>query len=241
MQKTKKSKQDKSEQNAGKLRVPMLDSEAAISAATHLSSEEKEIAIENLKKMPPNNAWYLLNHNPKLVAIIMKWGMGIMELCDDVPGIPGKPGQTMAFEVARFLDSPWLASVMARNAAAAGEVGGFLNSQLGVINHPDSPLWTDEQRLALKFARACLENTMTDELFEQARELWGEQKVMGYIAMLTWDIVFALMVNACGMPPTDAAGAEAVTPEESAIFRKWWTEVLDHTLSFWKSASPFGR
>lgn len=223
------------------LRLPLLDSAAAIAAAPNLTAEEKEMAIGNLNRCPPNDAWYLLNHEPKLVAVMQIWGTCFMELLDDAPGIPGKPGQWMAFEAARFMNCEFMAAILSTSAVNTGEVCGNHNAQLGILDFPDSKLWTDQQRLAIKFARAVLEGSVSDDLYAEAVEAWGEKKIMSYILMLGWDMIWAMLANTFNLTSLHgAAGQGGVTPKEGAAFRAWWPKNLNHMLEFWRAEQPFG-
>ncbi|MBT8342084.1 MAG: hypothetical protein KJP07_18930 [Desulfatitalea sp.] len=242
MEETKTSKHGISVPRTGKLRVPMLDNEPAINAAAHLSADEKERAIENLVKYPPNNTWGVMNNDPKLAAVTLSWGCAIFELIGDASGIPGGPVWLICLEVARATNNEMLAANMINMSVLVGEMRDFRMQQLGMLAYPDSEVWTDEQRLTLKFTRAVLENKVTDELFEQAREAWGEQNILRRIGVIAWAQFFAYVYNACNhhfVAGTEDQGQP--TPEEGMAFQQWFKDNLANTLSFFSSSKQFGK
>lgn len=42
-----------------------------------------------------------------------------------------------------------------------------------MIDFPDADIYSPEERLAIRFSKAVLDNTMTDEIFSEAVERWG--------------------------------------------------------------------
>ena len=97
-------------------------------------------------------------------------------------------------------------------------------TKLELIDHPNSPVWTPEQSLMIRFTNAALDtDTMTDELFEEARAAWGENKILLY---LTWIGYVDSVVRIC-----DVAGLDyhlAMNPPPGAITR----EEIERTVNF---------
>ncbi|MBT8339660.1 MAG: hypothetical protein HKP58_07780, partial [Desulfatitalea sp.] len=46
--------------------------------------------------------------------------------------------------------------------------------KVGMIRHPESSVWDDEERLVLQFTYAVMRRQMTDEIWNRAMAAWGE-------------------------------------------------------------------
>ena len=71
--------------------------------------------------------------------------------------------------------------------------------KLIMLEDPKSEVWTYEDRMAPKFTKACFDNTITDELFEQARSTWGEQKLLRHISLIGFVLYWAILGNVLDM------------------------------------------
>jgi hypothetical protein len=72
-------------------------------------------------------------------------------------------------------------SIMAGNGTDAP---GFKAHHYNLMDFPESEVWSPEQRLMLKYTRALLDNTMTDELWADAVEAWGVKMCLRYIQLV---------------------------------------------------------
>ena len=72
-------------------------------------------------------------------------------------------------------------SIQAGNGTS---VPGFKPHHYALMQFPESEVWSDEQRLMLRWSRAVIDNTMTDELWADAVKAWGEKMTLRYIQFL---------------------------------------------------------
>lgn len=187
------------EAQAGKPRLPFVKTPADVEALTHLSAEEKVWALENLKKIPLSDGWSLMGSDPELQAfmhLMERQGGALLE--GDFQIIPFGPMNLISLEVFRRSGNDYEQALF--NALTAAEIGQFklgneAYMKLGMLESPDSMIWSEEERLAIKFTDAVLDNEMTDELFEQARTAWGEQKLLRHFYWLSYVKTWSMLCN----------------------------------------------
>ncbi len=206
--------------NADKFRLPVIKTPADVEKLTHLDAEEKALALENLKKIPPTDGWYILGSDPDTQAFWQIWERQLTSLLyPDMQAIPFSPMNLITLEVARHSGNDYLIGLIRQVTAVT--IADFKKpydnyTKLAMLEYPDSDIWTVEERLALKFTRACLENTMTDELFAQARETWGDKMVLRYISWIGYVYQWAILENVLGMrfePQSMSFPSGAMSPE----------------------------
>ncbi|MBT8340498.1 MAG: hypothetical protein HKP58_01880 [Desulfatitalea sp.] len=233
-----------SQQTKG-IRLPMVRTDADIDALSHLNSEEKAAAKENQRRVPPSDGWYLLGHDPELQAIsrideIASIGL----LKPDTQMVPFGPMNLICIEVGRHMGADWMAIGMSTIAINMAKVmKRDLNpAKLAVIENPDSNIWTDEERLTLKFTRACLTNTMTDEVFAQARETWGEKRLLRIIRWISYVHFWAMVQNACNLKwePTERFQEQADIPPDPEVRLDLDPKVMEGLRSLWASMPKMG-
>lgn len=225
-----------------RLTAPRTEEE--IQALGHLSAEEKAAAVANLKKVPPSDGWFLLGNDPDFQGFYHIVERGILSLLK--PEFQGEPGgllNLICLEVARYIRCEWQGGIMATvTAGATGrwEKEDFDYAQLAMLDYPDSKLWTEKQRLILKYTRACLENSMTDELFNQARDTWGEKKMLRLIAWMGYTHTWAMIVNTCNLSwwegPKPPVGE--ITPEMVKMFQAQIGKTWDGLQDLWNDETP---
>ncbi len=185
--------------------------------APHLTDEERRIAAINMTKIPPTEQYCALENDPELAAF---WRMTEMEVSELL-----KPDfQMMPFSEMNLLTLvvTMRSGVEAQAALFAAYTGSSVGSwgmttidaaKLGLINFPDSEVWTPAERLTIKFANALLDYDMPEELWSEALETWGPQKTLRYITWLNV-VNFWCMFTACNK---DIKFNPALTPPVGAV------------------------
>ena len=224
------------------LAFPMMDSPEAINAADWLSDAEKEMAIGNIDKIARSDGFWLLNNHPELARTFFGLGYQIFAACGDGPVVPGKAGQVLHMEVARLLNCEFLLGTM-NSAAAKQAVSGFHPMMIGMVSEPDSPMWSEEQRMGIKFARALVQNNLTPELREEAIEMWGPQGVLAYTALTAWAWFWSTMTNALGLKWEHGASDQLENIGGSDIVEasKFFGTHVKAMKKYWDEAKPFGK
>ena len=75
----------------------------------------------------------------------------------------------------------------------------FKPHHLQLMDFPESEVWNDDQRLMLKFAKAVLDNTMTDELWKEAVDAWNPKMCVRYIHVINFFLGAAIMNRTLGV------------------------------------------
>ncbi|MBT8338383.1 MAG: hypothetical protein KJP07_00075 [Desulfatitalea sp.] len=204
----------------GEFRLPIINTPADVEALSHLNKEEKALGLENLKKVPHTDGWFILGSDPDIQAFwqIMERNLTSL-LYPDFQGIPFGPMNLITLEVARHSGNDYLIGLLRQcTAVAIGDskmpFGAY--TKLSLLEYPDSAVWNNEERMTLKFTRACLENAMTDELFEQALETWGEKKLLRLISWLAFVNQWAILENVLDMkfvPETMSLPSGSMSPK----------------------------
>lgn len=211
------------------IRLPLIHTAADIDALPHLSSEEKTLAKENLGKVAPSDGWFLLGHDPVGQAIWQLVELGIVKFIEpDSQAIPGSPMNVICFEVGRHIGCEWTNGLMAVITTAVQGMfkkPDWNHAKLALIAFPDAKAWTDQQRVSIKFARACLTNTMTDEVFNETREIFGEKKILRYILWIGYVHAWAMIQNACNLTyfsetKPSPSTMTSITPEQVGAIRQ---------------------
>ncbi|MBT8342535.1 MAG: hypothetical protein HKP58_06035 [Desulfatitalea sp.] len=199
------------------IRLPILRTHADIDASSHLTEEEKAMAKDNLTRVPPSDGWYMLENDPEMQALANIHENGLIGLLDpDFQGIKGGPMNLVCLELARLTGCEWMASFLAKIGMTSPlSSDDWDPAQLAVLSFPDSKLWSENQRLALKFIGACYNHAMTDELFEQARKAWGEKRVLRFIFFIGYVNTWAMVENACNLTFTPVSSEAKVAANET--------------------------
>ncbi|MBT8342100.1 MAG: hypothetical protein HKP58_14395 [Desulfatitalea sp.] len=231
--------------NPMKTRLPIVKTPADVAALTNLSKEEKEMALVNLKKVPLSDGWALLGSDPELQAFMHIIEQQSTALLDgDFQGAPFSPMNLVTLAVVKHTGNDYMDGLF--SALTAVEIGQYKLSKdeymkLGVLDNPDSCLWNDEERLSLKFASAVLNNTMTDELFEQARTTWGEQKLLRLFFWMsfahTWGMLNNMM-NIKLLPEMVQQMKQGLPPEAVAMLVGKYQKTRTDLKAFWDENIP---
>ena len=173
-------------------RVRLLHKPADWEDLNHLSDSEKDLAgkvlvnyLEHFGTEAPHWTSALLN-DPELYVATAGGTQAIRKLLDDAyladdPQVRGPVADLM------------YVSIMKHRGCQQG-METYIENYLGrdtydprktvLIDFPDSDVFSPEERLAIKFSKAVLENTMTDEIFNEALERWGIKMTLRYIAFI---------------------------------------------------------
>lgn len=230
----------------GKFRLPVIKTPADVEGLTHLNAEEKALALENLRKVPPTDGWLILASDPDTQAFWQLWERELTALLyPDMQAVPFSPMNLITLEVARHSGNDYLIGILRQVTAvsiADYDKPHSYYTKLALLEYPDSEVWTDEERMTLKFTRACLENTMTDELFEQARKAWGDQMILRYISWVGYVNQWAILENVLGMrfePATMNFPKGAMSPAVIDAITKKIEPTKQEFRNFWRTQFEF--
>lgn len=166
-----------------------------IDSIPYFDADEKQLAVEKLLRSVRkygNQATITVAtgiHDPRGAMATARYGDVLSELMID-----GKPetrhviGGTvlnlLVLTVMKHCKDESLIGSLARGGAGLAkgyEVKGFKRHHLMMMEYPDSEVWSKEQRLMLLWARAVLDDKMTDELWQEAVDTWGVKMCMRYL------------------------------------------------------------
>jgi hypothetical protein len=166
-----------------------------IDSIPYFDEEERQLAVQKLLRSIRkygNQATITVAtgiHDPKGAMATAHYGDVLGDLVID-----GKPetrhviGGTLlnllVITVMKHCGDESLLGSLARGGAGLAkgyEVEGFKRHHLMLMDFPNSEVWSREQRLMLLYARAVLDGTMTDELWQDAVRTWGVKMCLRYI------------------------------------------------------------
>ncbi|MBT8340683.1 MAG: hypothetical protein HKP58_11255 [Desulfatitalea sp.] len=187
-----------------KARMKVIHEEKDINALSHLSAQEKALAKKNLPKVWPSDGMYMMGNDPELqVAFSLSERAAEALLAPDSQMFPYTTMNLICAVTARLTKCEWfmhgwtVVTSAAVNAWEGEDVGRDQHYfQLGMLEFPDAKCWSAEQSLTIRFNEACLEYRMTDELYNEAKEMWGEKKLLRIIYFIGFVQTTLMMVNA---------------------------------------------
>ncbi len=202
-------------------RLPRIRTPADVESLTYLDEEERALALGNLKRIPLSDGWAIVGNDPELQAFWHLMEREYIALSEgDMQAIPFGHMNLMAMETARLAGSDYIFGLFSALTVRQLEPMNMPAQdarKLAVLDFPDSELWNDDERLILKFTKATVQNTMTDELFEQSLAAWGEQKLLRSIGWIAFVNMHSMVANVTGMkfypemlPPGRGAPPELV-------------------------------
>ena len=210
-------------------RIRLVRKAADLDGLAHLDDEEKALGralidvVEGSYNAPITNTVGMWLNDPKFEkAYHFQYHQRLVDLCKELQADPDatgtyvRPGTVMHLlflSVAKHFHWTW---GMGALATIAPMMEGFDAEQVFMLDFPESEVWTEEQRVALIFAKAVLTLSVTDELMEQALELWGVKLTIRYIGLigsLSSQALFMSAFNVAGRW-NDAAGSEAIIVNE---------------------------
>jgi hypothetical protein len=188
-------------------RMRLVHKPADYEDLNHLSESEKELAgkvlvnyLEHFGTEAPHWTSALLN-DPELYVAVTGGTQAIRKLLDDAyladdPQVRGPVADLM------------YVNIMKHHRCQQG-METYIENYVGretydprktvLIDFPDSDVFSPEERLAIKFSKAVLENTMTDELFDEALERWGVKMTLRYISFIGEYLKSTLILDTLGL------------------------------------------
>lgn len=172
-------------------RVKPLFSKADIDAADHLTPEEKEAAskrlLSSLNKFGRQPTLTVAANDPDGALASGRAMDDLYALADNFGQRRHTRGGSLLnllnFMVFKHTGDECLFGGLARYTRDR-RVPGFKSHHIAMLDYPDSEVWTPDQRLMLRYAKAVLDNTMTDELWDEAVKAWGIKMCMRYISFM---------------------------------------------------------
>lgn len=188
---------------ASKFRLPIIKTPEDVDALTHLSDEEKAMAKDNLKKVPPSDGWWILGNDPEMQAF---WALVEREstalLYPDTQMYAFSPMNLLTLAVAKRSGSDYQYGALGAftaNQISFSDLPADAVQKLPFLGDPDASVWNEEESFTIKFGIACIELRMTDELFAKAVATWGKQKTLRHISWVSFVYQWAILIEALGL------------------------------------------
>ncbi len=233
----------------GGLRLPCIQSDEDVDNTPWLSDAEKKFAKLNLKKVPSTEGWRMLGNDPYTQAfwqLIERFNTAIQndKGQHQMQCTPFTYLNICHMIVAKRSGNEYMLGVLGSSTVDAikgygedGDKHGY--EKMLLIDYPDSSVWTDEQRLSIKFINALYDYAMTDELFQEALDMWGEQQTIRNISWYTYVLGWGSILSALHMkfdlsmtfqdiwnPEAVAHTTDVLQPVEEQ-FAKFWGDISD--------------
>lgn len=150
---------------------------------------------------------------PELFAANVKYYTQLVALvCDVDPSLPpeeiwpqavnnpDKPGYHRWRVMHTWLFHKHLDNGFARTISGVmAELAGFTPAMIQEIGFPDSDIWTDDERLCLKFAKATMNFEMTDELWDACVKAWGVKWILCMRELLNYYYGCGMLFDMVGL------------------------------------------
>jgi hypothetical protein len=174
----------------------------------YMDAEEKELCgiqlLSRLEKFD-NQATITVAtaaHDPKAARIRSAFGGALMALAAPTYETRHLVGGTLlnllVLTVVKWAKDETLVGGISRGVQEH-YLEGFKPHHLQLMDFPESEVWNDDQRLMLKFAKAVLDNTMTDDLWKQAVDAWNPKMCVRYIHVINFFLGASIMNRTLGV------------------------------------------
>lgn len=173
-------------------RLKPLNGAADIEKLSYLDAEDKlaaaDVLVNSLRKYgaQPTPTVRTAAHDPKGAKVKFDYGQAVYDLVDNTGDRRHTRGGTLlnllAVRILRHVGDELLATSIA--AGNGTSVPGFKPHHYALMDHPENEVWSDDQRLMLRWSKAVIDNTMTDDLWDQAVKAWGVKMTLRYIQFL---------------------------------------------------------
>ena len=183
-------------------RLPALNVPADYENLSYLDDEEKELCgvqlVSRLEKFDsqPTVTVATAAHDPKAARLRSAYGGALMALSAPTYETRHLVGGTLlnllVLTVMKFAGDETLIGGITRGTYEH-HLEGFKPHHVALMDFPDSEVWNPEQRLMLRYAKAVLENTMTNELWEEAVTRWNAKMCVRYIHVINFFLGAAIM------------------------------------------------
>jgi alkylhydroperoxidase family enzyme len=155
------------------------------------------------------NSWGLTLNNPQLAERLVSLSDYIVR---EMPWSDNKRARVLMVQtVNKVLKNPY--SFMAW--LGSGPQFGVSAEEMAALDFPDSDAFSDEDRVVIKFVQAAVgDGRVPDELFDQAKELFGGDKGMLEFAVAIsywsfWAILLNILTPNIGVGPFAERGGHA--------------------------------
>jgi hypothetical protein len=211
-------------------RLKPLYTKEDVDAVPHFDEEDKQAALGKLLRSVKNyNNQPTITvgvgvHDPKGAAAVGRYSDVLRPLVTPTPRDGHTVGGTilnlLVMSVHKHTKDECLLGGLARFAAER-HVPGFKVHHYALMEFPESEVWNPEQRLMLRYAKAVLEGTMTDELWSDAVKTWGVKMCLRYIQFIGYFWYAGVRNRTLQVPYPMLTEAEGhVTPLDS-LKEKW--------------------
>jgi len=183
-------------------RLPALHVPADYENLAYLDEEEKELCgiqlVSRLEKFDsqPTVTVATAAHDPKAARLRSAYGGALMALAAPTYETRHLVGGTLlnllVLTVMKFAGDETLIGGITRGLYDH-HLEGFKPHHVALMDFPESEVWSDEQRLMLRYAKAVLENSMTDELWDEAVRAWNPKMCVRYIHVINFFLGAAIM------------------------------------------------
>lgn len=204
-------------------------------ALPYLDEEEKRLCgeqlVSRLEKFDKQATITVATaaHDPKAARIRSAWGGALMALAAPTYETRHLVGGTLlnllVLTVMKHAKDECLTGGIARQARDH-RLKGFKPHHHMMMDFPESEVWSPEQRLMLRYARAVLENTMTDELWREAVDAWSAKMCVRYIHVINFFLGAAIMNRTLKVPYPMATDVDEVIGEVPTLIQKEREEYL---------------
>ena len=210
-----------------------------------LGKEEKALAKENLKRVPPTDGWWIMGSSPDIQAMwqmVERWLLSSMY--PEFQAVPLSPTNLMTIMVSKYNDSEYAVGLLNNYTIRAVDALGMeeeILTKLHMLDYPESEIWSEEESLIIRFTNAAMDRNVSDELYKEAQKAWGDEKILQYVS---WMGFVDSVVRMCkvadikynfGMQPPKGAVNQKST-DEILEFEKHQREVLR---KMWLSMNKF--
>ena len=210
------------EQKPLKLRLPLIDNDELIRRV----NEHTDVPWGTVMEAPTRYGENLFFGTvPEIAGADFTYGLTLMALIQGIdPSLPeeeilrvGVPVDAPKGDPYKryMLMSSWLHVVHMKNGWSRTVMGGWASEGAGVsrtklllLDLPEDDIWTDDERLALKFVAAAFRWEMTDELWEAAQDAWGERWILSVLALLVHYYGYSLRFSALGLDRAEGLRAD---------------------------------
>ncbi|MBT8340497.1 MAG: hypothetical protein HKP58_01885 [Desulfatitalea sp.] len=185
-------------QAATEPRMPLIETVDDLAALSHLADSEKALGETIIQRnLVASQGWAVLGNDPELQMLWIIFGNELGALCyPDMQGIPYSPLNLISLYISKRSGSdymwPFFEAVTIAQIAAF-ELPEYYKRKLHFIMCPNWRGWTDEERLTLRFTKALIENMLSDELYQEALEAWGEKQLLRNVTWIGYINLWALV------------------------------------------------
>jgi hypothetical protein len=197
-----------------KLRLPLIDNDELIKRAEKYGPLKGWPKVMEAPARYGENLFYATV--PEIYAADVEYWSTLMALVLGVdPSLPPEEVMARGVPIDRpkseqykryMLMSTWLHAVHMKNGWTRGVMGGWASEGAGIsrmkllmLDMPDDDIWTDDERLTLKFVKAAFEWEMTDELWDAAADAWTPEWILAVLGLLVHYYGYSLRFSVIGL------------------------------------------